>query len=213
MAGHGRHPGVGFSAAPVGKAAVGVLPGVQCLYNLRYKFLCGLFVGFGEHGHQGRHGNASGAELLTAAVRIVFHIQEHFPCIQGGEARKLEGGSCGNLTACTLFNNETLHGCHLRIWILNSKGNGFGSLVAGAGGFYRYMRHAFTFRLQAETYHLVALPAETHLLRGGSRNGCRAVGLDANRHVLHALFHCKHVHRNGYFLSGAKDAGQCGYNH
>ena len=75
------------------------------------------------------------------------------------------------------------------------------------------MGHAFSICLEAKTYEFISLTGEAELLGRRADNTCRTIGLDADRCLLNAVFHCKDVDRNLYLLSVSKDAGQGSDNH
>ena len=85
--------------------------------------------------------------------------------------------------------------------------------MAGAGGVYCYMCHAFTCCFKAEADELISLAAEAELLGGGAGDGGGAVGLDGNGGFLNSVFHCKHVDGHLNLFSVSKDAGKGGDNH
>ena len=213
MAGHRAHPGVALASVPVGKAAIGILPGVELGDEGGDIGPGGGGVLFREKGQERNQREAAGAQLLPALVGVILHIEVPGAGIRGREACELQKAAA-YLPAFAGLEGETGYRRNLGLGIPNGEGDGLRSLVAAAGGFYGNVGHAFfTGSLQAEGDQPVSLGGEGKFLRRGSFQLHRAVHLHGNGGFLHAVFHRKHVHRQLALLSRSQHARQGGHHH
>ena len=210
-AGHGRYPAVGLAAAPVGKAAVGVLPGVEPGDDAGHQGTCLGGIDAVQLRQEVHQGEAAGAELLGAVVRVIAHGGVEPVGIRHRECAHLQL-SAGHFAAGAGGQGEALHPGYGGLRLHDGQGNFFAGLVPGSGGGHFHMRHALLRQgLHLEAHQLVSGACEMHPFRAvGQFYG--AVGLDGYRNVFHAFLQGEDIHRHGNLFPAAQLARK-GANH